>query len=52
MSDLKVGDTVMVRGTETDGVLTATTIREGALGFGRPPTGTPPGSGSATDSQQ
>ena len=52
VSDLKVGDTVVVRGKTSNGTITATTIREGALGgfggFGGPPPGagtdgTPPG---------
>lgn len=46
LSDLKVGDTVMVRGDEADGTITATSIREGELGGpmgGGPMGGGPPG---------
>ncbi len=40
LSDLKVGDTIMVRGQDSNGTITATSIREGALvGFGGPPPG-------------
>ncbi len=34
VSDLKVGDQVVVRGKTSNGTITATTIREGALGGG------------------
>jgi hypothetical protein len=51
LGDLEVGDSVMVIGTEADGTLTATSIREG--GFGGPP-GMVPGAGSTpgNDPQQ
>lgn len=46
VSDLKVGDEVVVRGKRSNGTITATNIREGALGggfFGRNrPNGAPP----------
>ena len=34
VSDLKVGDTIVAMGETKDGVLTATSIREGAMGGG------------------
>ncbi len=34
VSDLKVGDQVVVRGKTSNGTITATNIREGALGGG------------------
>ena len=44
VSDLASGDTITVVGTKaSDGSLTATTIREGATGFGA--FGTPPAKG-------
>ena len=52
MSDLEVGDTVMVSGEKSDGTITATSIREGALdgpmrdGIG----GGRPGAGQGADS--
>ena len=51
LGDLEVGDSVIVIGTEADGTLTATSIREGALGG---PPGMVPGAGSTSgnDSQQ
>jgi Domain of unknown function (DUF5666) len=54
VADLAVGDTVMVRGEESDGTITATSIREGALrgGFGGPPPGASPGATTSTESQQ
>ena len=32
VSDLKVGDTITAMGTQSDGTITATSIREGAFG--------------------
>jgi hypothetical protein len=34
VSDLKVGDQILVRGSTSNGTLTATSIREGSVGGG------------------
>jgi hypothetical protein len=49
VSDLKVGDQVVVRGKRSNGAITATNIREGALGggfFGRRGAGGAGGTGA------
>jgi co-chaperonin GroES (HSP10) len=47
VSDLKVGDRIVVSGTTTNGTITATTIRTGSAGLGGGPGGGP-GTGGGT----